>query len=208
MISRMELGGGARMPLATWAAAAEAVDLRLVVDLVDARPDVLPRDGSLAVRCHRTIAREARIGEWTAETEIRSQVGHQAIETVLTRKSGSVVVVHAWDVVTRVAASLEVLRSSVARERTGSDGIAVGGLIVVPSTPGNRRRMTEEHAILERETPALAAHWYAAIRNAHRPMPTDLGVLWLDRQGGRLVPAPLLPGWIWITPDHASRIVW
>ena len=206
MISRMELGGGARVPLATWAAAAEAVDLRLVVDLVEARPDALAHHESLALRCHRTITRGAQVGAWSAVTEIRSRVGDQVIETVLTRKSESVVV-HAWDVVTRVAARLEVLRSSVDRERTRSAGIAVGGLIVVPATPGNRRRMTEEHAIFEREAPALAAHWYAAIRNAHRAMPIDLGVLWVDRHAGRLLPAPLLPGWIWVTPDHASRIL-
>jgi transcriptional regulator with XRE-family HTH domain len=48
MISRMELGGGAHTPLATWAAGAQAVDLRLVVDLVETRPDMLPQEASLA----------------------------------------------------------------------------------------------------------------------------------------------------------------
>jgi transcriptional regulator with XRE-family HTH domain len=207
MISRMELGAGANMPLATWAAAAQAVDLRLVVDLVDTRPDLLREDASLALRCHRTITREARAGDWSVVTEIRSRFGHQEVETVLTRASHSVVV-HAWDVVTRVAARLEMLQASIDRERSRSDGLAVGGLIIVPSTQANRRRMTEERALLGGAVPALAADWYAALRNAHRPVPIDPGVLWVDRHASRLLPAPLLPGWIWVTPDHASRVIW
>ncbi len=205
MISRMELGGGAYMPLATWAAAAEALDRRLVVDIVHERPE-LPREDSLAVRCHRAITREAQGGKWSAVTEIRSRPGHQEIETVLARASDTVVV-HAWDVVTRVATRLEMLLASVDRERSGPDGSSVCGLVVVPSTPGNRRRMTEERALLGTAVPALAAHWYAALRNAHRPVPISAGVLWLDRHAGRLLPAPLLPGWIWVTPDHASRVL-
>ena len=205
-ISRMELGGGAHMPLAVWAAAAGAVGRRLVVDLVDTRPDV-PQEASLALRCHRTITNEARVGGWSAVTEIRSRIGPDEIETVLVRAS-TTVVIHAWDVVTRVAARLEILHASIDRERTRADAASVCGLVVVPSTHANRRRMTEEQAQLKEAVPALAAHWYAALRNAHRPVPIDTGVLWLDRHGDRLLPAPLLPGWIWVTPDHGSRILW
>lgn len=207
MISRMELGGGANTPLATWAAAAQAVDLGLVVDLIETRLDVLPQDASLAYRCHRTITREARAGDWSAVTEIRCRFGRQEIETVLARASESVVV-HAWDIVTRVAARLEMLQSSIDQERSRSDGISVGGLVIVPSTHANRRRMTEEQALLGGAVPALAANWYAALRNVHRPVPIDPGVLWVDHHAGRLLPAPLLPGWIWVTPDHASRVIW
>ena len=140
-------------------------------------------------------------------TEIRSRPSHEEIETVLARASESVVV-HAWDVVTRVAARLDMLQASMDRERSGADGASVRGLVVVPSTHANRRRMTEEQALLRTSVPALAANWYGALRNKHRPVPIDTGVLWLDRHGDRLLPAPLLPGWIWVTPDHASRILW
>ncbi len=202
-ISRMELGGGAHMPLAAWAAGAGAVGRRLVVELVDTRPDI-PQEASLALRCHRTITTDARAGGWSAVTVIRSRPSHEEIETVLARTSESVVV-HAWDVVTRVAARLDMLQASMDRERSGADSASVCGLVVVPSTPANRRRMTEERALLQ-AVPALAAHWYGALRNKHRRMPIATGVLWLDRQGDRLLPAPLLPGWIWVTPDHGSRI--
>jgi transcriptional regulator with XRE-family HTH domain len=205
-ISRMELGGDAHMPLAAWAAAAGAVGRRLVVDLVDTRPDV-PQEASLALRCHRTITNEARVGGWSAVTVIRSRPSHEEIETVLSRASESVVV-HAWDVVTRVAARLDMLHASMDRERSGADGASVRGLVVVPSTHGNRRRMTEEQALLRASVPALAADWYGALRNKHRQVPVSAGVLWLDRHADRLVPAPLIPGWIWVTPDHASRILW
>ncbi|HET9755083.1 MAG TPA: helix-turn-helix domain-containing protein [Candidatus Limnocylindrales bacterium] len=205
-ISRMELGGGAYMPLAVWAAAAGAVGRRLVVDLVDTRPDV-PQEASLALRCHRTITNEARVGGWSAVTEIRSRPSHEEIETVLARASESVVV-HVWDVVTRVAARLEILQASCDRERSRADAASVCGLVVVPSTHSNRRRMTEEQALLQEAVPTLAAHWYATLRHKHRPVPIDTGVLWLDRHGDRLLPAPLLPGWIWVTPDHGSRILW
>jgi transcriptional regulator with XRE-family HTH domain len=206
MISRMELGGGADMPLGTWAAAAGAVGRRLVVDLVDARPDGFPREASLARRCHRAITHEAQVGGWSAVTEIRSRPRHEEIETVLTRASESVVV-HAWDVVTRVAARLDMLQASMDRERSGADIASVCGLVVVPSTHANRRRMTEEQALLRASVPALAASWYGALHNKHRPMPIEPGVLWVDRDSRRLLPARLLPGWIWVTPDHASRVL-
>jgi DNA-binding XRE family transcriptional regulator len=206
MISRMELGGGGRMPLATWAAAAQAVDRRLVVDMVHAGVDAPPQQDAMALRCHRVVTGVARDGDWSAVTEIRSRMGHDEIETVLTRMSQSVVV-HAWDLVTRVGARLDRLRASMDRERSRADGTFVSGLVIVPATHGNRRRMTEENALLRLAVPALAAHWSAALRNPHRPIPIETGVLWVDRHGERLLPAPLLPGWIWVTPDHASRII-
>jgi hypothetical protein len=68
--------------------------------------------------------------------------------------------------------------------------------------------MTEEHAVLRRAVPALDAHWDATPRDPHRPVPIEVGVLWMDRHGERLLPAPLLRGRIWVTPEHASRILW
>jgi hypothetical protein len=189
-----------------WAAAAGAVGRRLVVDLVDMRPDV-PQEASLALRCHRTITNEALVGGWSAVTEIRSRPSHEEIETVLARASESVVV-HAWDVVTRVAARLEILQASIDRERSTADAASVCGLVVVPSTHANRRRMTEEQALLpgsgagpRRQLVRRPPQQASASADRH-------GVLWLDRHGDRLLPAPLLPGWIWVTPDHASRILW
>lgn len=81
MVSRMELGHGSTMSLATWAAAAEAVDRRLVVDLVDAAPsratDALD---SIQRRCHRTVTTTARDGGWTSVTEIQMGRRRERVE--------------------------------------------------------------------------------------------------------------------------------
>ncbi len=114
--------------------------------------------------------------------------------------------VHAWDLVTYVGAAVDELQRSMERERqrVGEDW-RIGGLVIVPSGLGNRRRMTEASAVLATACPTLAADWYRALRREIRPMPEQPGVLWVTRDGDRLLPAPLVPGWMWISPDRGSR---
>jgi hypothetical protein len=207
MVSRMELGHGSTMSLATWAAAADAVDRRLVVDLVEpSEPSPIDGPESLARRCHRTITETARGGRWTAVTEIHVGRRCERIQTVLTRHDHELAVVHAWDLVTDVGAAIDELHRSMEKERRQvGDGWQIGGLVIVPSGQGNRRRMTEASALLEPAFPTLAAHWSRALLRERRPMPTRPGVLWARASGEQHLPAPLVPGWMWIMPDRGSR---
>lgn len=207
MVSRMELGHGSTMSLATWAAAADAVDRRLVVDLVAANrtpaTDVLDR---IQRQCHRTVATTATDGGWTSVTEIEMGRPRERIETIMIRQDRQLAVVHAWALVSDVDAAIEDLDRSMRQERRRvGEGWRIGGLVIVPSGLGNRRRMTEAGARLSAECPTLAAHWYRALRRADHAMPEQPGVLWTTRDGDRLLPAPLVPRWMWISPDRGSR---
>jgi len=202
-VSRLELGHGAGYSLALWSAAALAVDHRLHVELL-ARGAADRSPVSLALQCHRTVAATARQGGWAAETEIERTGPYERIQMVLDRGPERVVV-KAWDVVADVEE--RVARFTEDMERLVRPGLAppVGGLVIVPSTYGNRRRFTEERATLDEHLPTLGAHWFAALLNPAARMPPAPGVLWLDRYGLRLLPAPLVPGWAWTAPDRGSR---
>jgi hypothetical protein len=199
-MSRMELGRGTGVAVNVWTAAAAAVGMRLV--LTPATTAGQEAD-SLARRCHRTIVDAARRGGWAAETVVEGDRRRPSIETVLTR-CDELVVVRVWDLVTDIGAGIDDLLAGVERARCHSDGARVAGLVVVPSGQGNRRRMTEGRTQLRVVFPTLAAHWFRAIRSERWRMPRDPGVLWADPQGGRLLLAPLVPGWAWVTPDHGS----
>lgn len=201
-ISRLELGRGSTFSMALWSAVADAVDCRLAVELL---PRTAPTadDETLAVRCHRAVCDLSRLGGWSAVTVIERRAGDEIVETVLERGPERVVV-HAWEVVTDVERHVDALVASLERE-TGHGVPAAVGLAIVPSTFGNRRRMTEAAELLRPAFPTFANAWYGALRNPARPTPVDHGVLWTDRHGRRVVPAHAVPGWAWATTDHASR---
>ena len=201
-VSRLELGRGSSFSMALWSAVADALDCRLAVHLLPrtARPE---DEVSLGVRCHRAVSDLSRSGGWSAVTVIERRVSQETIETILDRGPERVVV-HAWDVLGDLAPHVDALVARV-ESQTAVGGRPAVGLAIVPSTAGNRRRMTEERELLDATFPTLATHWYGALRNPTRPTPASNGVLWTDRQGSRVVPAHGVPGWAWTTPDHASR---
>jgi transcriptional regulator with XRE-family HTH domain len=201
-ISRLESGRGSSFSMAVWSAVAGAVDCRLAVDL---SPRTAPstEDETLTVRCHRALCELSRLGGWSAVTVIERRARHEIVETILERGPERVVV-HAWEVVSDVERHVDALVSSVERQTELGAPSAVG-LAIVPSTSGNRRRMTEAADLLRPAFPTFANAWYGALRNPARPTPVDHGVLWTDRHGERVVPAHAVPGWAWTTPDHASR---
>jgi len=188
--------------MAVWSAAADALDRRLAVQLLP-RERPPGRDTALAVRCHQVVCAAGRQGGWSAVTVIERHIDQDTIETVLDRGPERVVI-HVWDVVGDVDHRIGALMASIA-QRASDGGHPIVGLAVVPASIGNRRRMTEARESLDATLPTLAAHWYAALHNPARPAPTVSGVLWMDRTGERLSPAPLVPGWAWVTPDHGSR---
>lgn len=185
VVSKIELGGGAGVPLATWDAVARAVGLRL---------DLTPSSDDRTARWHQLIIEAAHNGRWTASSS--------RDETLLARADDRVVV-HAWDVVTVVGAEIDRLRSSIERERRG--GGRVSAIVVIPATGHNRRRVSELRHELRDVFRTRANAWYAALVNPHRPMPAEPGIVWAFPDGKRLRPATLLPGWIWTSVGDGPR---
>ena len=185
VVSRLELGWGDGVPLATWAAVARAVGLELELSG--------PGPGTWA-RWHRLIIDAAKSGGWSATSS--------SDETLLTR-SDDRVIVHAWEVVTVVTSEIERLRGSIEREQRR--GGRVSGIVVVPATGHNRRRMSELRDEVRDVFSSRANAWYAAIVNPHRPMPADPGVIWAFPDGTRLRPASILPSWIWTSVGDGPR---
>ncbi len=202
-ISRMELGRGGQVPLATWLSAARVVDRGFMLQPTETAEGEVQ---SVVRRCHRAVGVAAQAGGWSVVTEVLRSDGSEDIETLLVRPTETAVV-HVWDVVAGIAGRIRLLAASIERERSYPDRSTVSGLVVVRAGFGNRRRMTEGRSDLEAAFPTLAAHWFAALRSPHRSMPDQPGVLWANRDGTRLLPAPLVPGWIWITPAHRSRLL-
>ncbi|MFL5685298.1 MAG: helix-turn-helix domain-containing protein [Chloroflexota bacterium] len=201
-VSRLELGRGAGYSLALWSSVAIAVDQRLQVELLAPQPE--PPPPSLALRCHRTVVAAARQGGWAAQTEVVRAGARERIETLLDRGPERVLV-HVWDVVADVDRRLDQFEEDLERHRQPGPGPTPAGLVIVPSTFGNRRRLTEARAALDRRLSALGAHWFSALLDPTGRIPEKPGVLWVDRSGRRLLPALLVPGWAWTAPDRASR---
>lgn len=186
IISRMELGNGGNVDLATWHAVAEAMGLRLTLDGVD--------HGQRGLATHRMLAELASQGRWDAT--ITSD------ETILARAEERAVV-HVWEHVTTIDPELDRFRTSVGRQQTA--GARASGIVIIPTIGWNRRRVTELREQLRDEFPAQGNAWYAALVNARRPMPSDPGILWAFRDGARLRPATVLPGWIWTAATEGPR---
>lgn len=157
-------------------------------------------------RCHRMIVAVAHGGGWSAVTTIRDGTTQPEIETILARAS-EVAVAHVWDTVTYVGPSIHRLMASVERERESHPGAGVCGLVIIPATGPNRRRITESRDELRTAFPVPGREWFAALVNPRRPMPAGLGILWSFSGCGRLRPAPALPGWIWTSVGDGPRFI-
>jgi hypothetical protein len=139
----------------------------------------------------------ARSGAWMVSSSSRGDD-----ETILARADERVVV-HASDVVTVVRADIDRFIAAIERERE-SPGRA-SGIVVIPATGDNRRRVSELRDELRDTIPARANAWYATLVNRHRPMPSSPGIMWAFPDGQRLRPASLLPGWIWTAVGDGPR---
>jgi transcriptional regulator with XRE-family HTH domain len=210
-ISRLELGRGGSASLDTWQAVARAVHGRLDIDLISSDGGRSPH-ADRTTRCHRMITSSAQAGGWTGVTILRHDAVGSELETRLARPATArrggpeVAVIHVWDDVTAVVGLIRCLAERLEAEASADpSGIAVGGLVIIPSTFANRRRISEVRSELRDAFPAFGADWYAALVNPNRPMPRRNGILWATADGDRLRPAPFLPGWTWSSAADRAR---
>jgi len=188
-ISRVELGHGGLVPLATWEriAAADGVDLSVAF-----RTPARERSDELVMRCHRMVADLAGRGGWSAWT-IAMPDDPALTETILERpERREVAIVRAWDVLGDVEAGIAALRERLDGERIArDDGWVIGGAVVVAATGANRRRLTETGAPVARAFSLRGDDWLAALGKSRVPIPDALGMIWTDERIERL--RPLIP---------------
>ncbi|HET8786821.1 MAG TPA: hypothetical protein VFM38_14370 [Candidatus Limnocylindrales bacterium] len=71
------------------------------------------------------------------------------------------------------------------------------GLVLIPATGANRRRISESRDTLRGVFPTPGNRWYVALVSDGRRMPDEPGILWTWPDCSRLRVASSLPGWIW-----------
>lgn len=192
MISRMELGHGGAVPLATWVKVADVVGLDVMIDTRTAPALAAER---VMRRCHQLVVDLAVKGEWSAWTRIDA-ADLAASETILRCMARQeVAVVRVWDVIADVreaVASFDRRLESERHER-GPDW-RVSGFVVIPATGSNRRRLSESVPAFVKAFPARAADWLIALGwppPRPRPMPAKPAMIWTSESMDRL--RPMLP---------------
>jgi hypothetical protein len=185
MLSRIELGRGAGLPLATWVAVGEAVGVDVIA------PAPTPDDWG-----HTSMVALASVGGWKcASTEpfvLRRDQRLIRDHYPPRMSSGELAVVLVIDVVTDVAALLDDLRAAVhSTRRDGPAGWLVSGLLVLRRTPDNKRRLTESRPDAASALSWFGTRWLVAFRSAAVCMPVMVGWLWMDHRATRLIPVRL-----------------
>lgn len=183
VVSRIELGLGAGLPLSTWRSVARAV--RLGLSLHDPPG---PAWGAAAV------VGIATVGGWSCLADGPPLVLERPPRLVRQpfgprMSPGERAVVIVADVVTDAMAVIDDLRTARDLERDRmQDGLAVGGLIVVRRTPSNHRRLTEQQRGVRTAFPRSGTEWIGALKHEHTRMPTSFGMVWMDTRAQRLIP--------------------
>lgn len=177
--SRMELGRGAVVPLATWVTVASAVGLDLVLaGELDA--------GALPAAFIRLAARggwaATRVGPDGAWLDRPVRPGHPRIPRV--QAPAERVVVRVVRIVTDLGAERRRLQGQVREARQdGPAGVVVEGLLVVVRTSNNIRRLGRP-VNLRRSS----ARWMMALASPSALMPPLAGLVWITPTGSHLLP--------------------
>jgi transcriptional regulator with XRE-family HTH domain len=176
-ISRMELGQGAAISLATWVVVAAAVN---------DDPFATRDDGSAALldAFSRLIARAA----WVAAGDRdgfavfdrpprpgRRPIGHTQLP------AERIVVRVLWSV-TDIGVERDRLRATVSQISSEEPGLVTGGVLVATRTTAVAHRLGRTDAW--RTSP----RWLSALRDPDVPIPPSLGLVWLSPRGTHLLP--------------------
>lgn len=182
-MSRVELGRGGSVPLATWVQITQALGLVLgEVHLGD-------RHGRVEVqrRCHRLVVERSRLGGWAATTIIDT-VRPEASETILERHGRSeAAVVHVWDVLADFERAITHIQRRIEGERSArGDAWSVSGVVVIARSGHIVRRLSESGRAVNLAFPVRGSRWLGAL-GGDVPMP-PLAMIWTDQSMSRLRP--------------------
>jgi transcriptional regulator with XRE-family HTH domain len=183
MVSRVELGRGGSVPLATWVRITEALGMVLgEVDRGDRRRDEVQR------RCHRLVVERSRLGGWTATTSIDTE-RPEASETILERHGRSeAAIVHVWDVLADFDRAIADLRLRIEAEQSArGEAWSVSGFVIIARSGHIVRRLSESGRAVDRTFPVRGSRWLGAL-GGDVPMPASLGMIWTDQSTSRLRP--------------------
>jgi transcriptional regulator with XRE-family HTH domain len=183
-VSRVELGRGGPVSIATWIRIAAALGMEL-----RAMPLEEQRDGSaIQRRCHRLVVEHSRLGGWTATT-VLDDARPERCETVLERiDRHEVAVIRVWDVINDVDRAVADLGASLERERASRGGPwHVSGVVIIARSAHLLRRMTNGGRAVDLAFPVRGARWLAAL-TGDLAMPSAAGMIWTDVEMTRLRP--------------------
>jgi hypothetical protein len=194
--SELERGLGASASLATWTAAAEAVDEQLVAFLERVPGATRPRDYEHLKRQQLVVGAATR-GGWRPIPESpvdTNAIRSRSIDVFLTRAHlHEAAVVEIWDWFNDVGAAMRGLDDKISAIRRGlgnEDPVSewpVGGLWVVRGTRRNHDLTRELRDVFASKFAASATGWLAALEDPAIAMPASSGFLWTDVKGTRLI---------------------
>jgi hypothetical protein len=182
-MSRIELGRGGSVPLATW--------MRITASLGLALGPIARGDQERAAiqkRCHRLVAERSRTGGWAATTVIDTQ-RPEGSETILERcDRGEAAVVHVWDVLADFQRAIADLERRIEEERSGRDEAwRVSGIVIISRSGHVVRRLSESGRAVNEAFPVRGSRWLASL-GGEVSMPASIGMIWTDQSMSRLRP--------------------
>jgi transcriptional regulator with XRE-family HTH domain len=183
-VSRVELGRGGPVSMATWIRIPGSLGMEFrVVPHQDARDRL-----AIQRRCHQLVVELSRLGQWSAITLLDGG-RPECSETVLERNDRhEVAVIRVWDLITDVERAVADLGSSVERERASrGEAWQVSGAVIIARSALLLRRMSEGGRAVDLAFPVRGARWLAAL-TGDRPIPPAPGMIWTDFPMTRLRP--------------------
>jgi transcriptional regulator with XRE-family HTH domain len=201
--SELERDEGDSASIATWAAAAAAVDRQLAAFIEQAPGAHQPRDLE-HLRRQNAVIEISGAGQWTALPELAidpDAARSRSIDVALTRRHrGEAAVIEVWDWIADGGAALRSFNAKVTalasrldrtQPLTGARPWTVRGLFVVRATSRNRVLVRELRALFAARFGGSSKAWLAALRTPDRSMPDADGLVWTSSNGMKLWPSRL-----------------
>ncbi|HYN69312.1 MAG TPA: helix-turn-helix transcriptional regulator [Candidatus Eisenbacteria bacterium] len=201
--SELERAEGDSASIATWAAAAAAVERQLAAFIEQAPGANQPNDLE-HLRRQNALIEIARSGGWQALPELaidRDAAWSRAIDVALIRSHRSeAAAVEIWDWIADGGAALRSFDAKVNalgmhldrhQPLQGPPPWTVRGLFIVRDTSRNRVLVGELRALFHARFSASSVAWLAALTRPDRSMPETDGLVWSSANGKQLRPSRL-----------------
>jgi transcriptional regulator with XRE-family HTH domain len=193
-VSRLELGGGRAVPIATWVAVADAVGLRSRFELARDWQEQPVDAGHLAIQ--ELLLRLSRaIGSTGSfELQIRPNDPARSIDVLIRDdRRRRLIVAEAWNTFGDLGAGARSFDRKLAATRDIAVAIGGGrpydvhGVWVVRATKRNRELVGRYPAVFAGPFPGSSTRWVRTLINGDPP-PAEAGLVWSDVAATRLFP--------------------